>query len=105
MRSDKRTPVFFMAEDWLASQLSIARRYGGARIDGHEYHIINGDLVRKDFIPYYKRLGRKKFMEVTIANPGASDKELMNIYKELTKKPAKDKAQQPSLFDGMEEEK
>lgn len=97
-----RTPIFIQAEDWLASQLSIARHYGGASIDGYEYHIVAGDLVRKDFIPYYKKLGRKKFMEVMIATPGASDEKMKNIFKELTKKTKKEEIHQPGLFDEEE---
>lgn len=44
------------------------------------------DLVRKDFITYYKRLGRDRFLEVLKEHQQASDVELKGIYKELTKK-------------------
>ena len=44
------------------------------------------DLVRKDFITYYRRLGRDRFLEVLKEHQQASDKELKKIYNELTKK-------------------
>jgi hypothetical protein len=81
-----------MTEDyWASSQLSVARYYGRVKIDGHEYIIVNkegkdifqcsveakkagrekaiepgepADLVRKDFVPHYRKLGRDKFLEV-----------------------------------------
>lgn len=44
------------------------------------------DLVRKDFITYYRRLGRDRFLEVLKEHQQTSDKELKKIYRELTKK-------------------
>lgn len=44
------------------------------------------DLVRKDFITYYRRLGRDRFLDVLKEHQQASDTELKKIYKELTKK-------------------
>lgn len=112
-------------EFWLNSQLSIARYYGRVKFSGHEYYIVDkhgrdlwecslaadragsdkaipagepADLVRKDFIPYYRKLGRDKFFEVLKANQQTSDKELLAIYKEMTAKPKKVK-QQPNLFE------
>lgn len=114
-------------EFWINSQLSIARYYGGTKFGGHEYLIVDkhgrdlwecsfaadragsdkaipegepADLVRRDFIPYYRKLGRDKFLEVLKANQHVSDKELMAIYKEMTSKPKKVK--QPSLFNEKE---
>ena len=116
-----------MAEEfWVNSQLSIARYYGRAKFQGHEYYIVDklgrdlwecsmaadragsskaipagepADLVRRDFIPFYRKLGRDKFLEVLKVNPTASDKELLAIYKEMTAKPKKDKTKQPNLFE------
>lgn len=114
-----------MAEDfWANSQLSIARYYGRAKFGGHEYYIVDklgrdlwecsfaadragsdkaipagepADLVRRDFIPFYRKLGRDKFLEVLKAHQQTPDKELMAIYKDMTAKPKKVK--QPNLFD------
>ena len=108
------------------SQLSIARFSGRVKLGGHEYYIVDklgrdlwecsmsadragsdkaipagepADLVRKDFIPYYRKLGRDKFLEVLKEHPTHSDKLLLAIYKEMTAKPKKPKVQQPSLFE------
>ena len=119
------TPVCMTEEFWANSLLSIARHYGRIKFYGHEYYIVDkfgrdlwecsmaadragsdkaipagepADLVRKDFIIYYRKLGRDKFLEVLKDNPTAPDKKLLAIYKELTKKPKKVKIQQPDLF-------
>lgn len=124
------TAICMTEEFWINSQLSIARFYGRVKFGGHEYYIVDkhgrdlweasvaadragsdkaiptgesADLVRRDFIPYYRKLGREKFLEVLKANPTTPDKELMAIYKEMTSKPKKVKVQQPNLFE--EEEK
>lgn len=118
-------PICMTEEFWANSPLSIARYYGRVKFDGHEYYIVDklgrdlwkcsmaadragsdkaipagepADLVRKDFIPYYRKLGRDKFLEVLKEHPTAPDKKLMAIYKETTKKPKKVKVQQPDLF-------
>ena len=44
------------------------------------------DLVRRDFITYYRRLGRERFLEVLKEHQQASDTELKKIFKALTKK-------------------
>ena len=44
------------------------------------------DLVRKDFITYYRRLGRERFLDVLKEHQQASDTELKKIFRELTKK-------------------
>lgn len=86
-----------MAEQfWANSQFSIARYTGRIRVDGFEYVICNkdgkdifecsieaqksgrekaiepgepADLVRTDVLPYYRKLGREKFLEFCKANP------------------------------------
>ena len=110
-------PICMSEEYWANSQLSIARYFGSIRISGHEYLIVDkrgrdlwecstaadragsdkaippgepADLVRRDFIPYYKKLGRERFLEVLKANPTAADEKLKKIYKEMTKKPKKE---------------
>lgn len=115
-----------MAEEyWANTQLSIARYYGRIKFQDHEYYIVDklgrnlwecsvapgragsdkaipagepADLVRKDFIPYYKKLGRDKFLDVLKEHPTHSDKLLLAIYKEVTSK-KKVKTKQPNLFE------
>ena len=113
-------------EYWANTQLSIARYYGRIKFQDHEYYIVDklgrdlwecsiaadragsdkaipagepADLVRRDFIPYYRKLGREKFLEVLKEHQHASDKELLAIYKEMTGKKKKTKVQQPNLFE------
>lgn len=52
--------------------------------DGEDMAIKEGepaDLIREDFIPYYKKLGRDKFIEVLKAHPRATNKELKELCK------------------------
>lgn len=104
-------PVCMDSEYWENSQFSIARYYGGMTFNSHEYNIVNkhgqtvfeiseqmekegrdgkaieagepADLVRVDFIPFYKKLGRDKFIDVLKNNQATSDKELKKIYAAL----------------------
>ena len=118
-------PICIAEEYWASTQLSIARHYGRIRFNNHEYYIVDklgrdlwecsvaadragsdkaipagepADLVRKDFIPYYRKLGRDKFLEVLKEHPTHSDKLLLAIYKEMTSK-KKEKTKQPNLFE------
>lgn len=57
--------------------------------DGEEIAIKEGepaDLLREDFIPFYKKLGRDKFLAVLQEHPNATDIELKKTYKQLIKK-------------------
>lgn len=115
-----------MAEEyWANSQLSVARYYGRIKFNGNEYYIVDklgrdlwectaianktgqdkaipagepADLVRKDFVPYYRNLGRDKFLEVLRANPTSADEKLKAIYKEMTRKPKKDVIKPIDIF-------
>jgi len=125
------TPICMSEGYWMNSQLSLARFSGRVRVNGNVYLVVDklgrdlwecsmaadragsdkaipegepADLVRRDFIPYYRKLGRDKFFEVLKANQHASDKELLAIYKDMTAKPKKVKVQQPNLFDEKENE-
>ena len=111
-------PVCMTEEYWADSQLSIARYYGRIKFCGHEYYIVDKcgrdifecsaiaertcsdkaipagepcDLVRKDFIPYYRKLGREKFLAVLKDHLRTDDKELKAIYKEKIDKRKGDK--------------
>lgn len=107
------TPILMTEDYWAYSQFSIVRHTGNISINGHVYTIVNkegktifecsfeadeagrdmaiepgepADLVRDDFIKYYRKLGRDRFIEVLEENPGVSDKVLERRYKELCKK-------------------
>ena len=114
MSSKPMAPICMSEEYWANSQLSIARYYGGCKFNDHDYEIVNkhgitlrqlsdpdskhyvvdgmaiapgepADLVRTDFIHFYKKLGRDKFVETLKQHQQTPDKELKKIYKELTK--------------------
>ena len=104
--------VIMTEEYWANSYFSIARYYGGIKVNGDEYKIVNkdgttleelsdprskhyvkegkailpvepADLVRKDWIPIYRKLGRDKTIE--LVKSGTSLKEAKKIAKEETK--------------------
>lgn len=124
--------ILFTKENWLCSQLSVAKYTGGVQITGDDgkkriFLVVNqegkdlsevsipagdpADLVDKEFIPLYKKLGRVLFIAIVEANPSASRKELKAILteasdvkkrgEELEKKvrEKREKKQNPSLFD------
>lgn len=101
--------VIMAEEYWANSPLSIARYYGGIKVDGDEYKIVNkdgitleelsyprskhyvkegkaipagepADLVRKDWIPVYRKLGRDR--TIGLVKNGISLKEAKKIAKE-----------------------
>lgn len=124
--------VLLTKESWMNSPLSVAKYFGGVQVDigggkKRTFLIVNkegkdptqsgipegepADLVDKEFIPLYKKLGRTLFIEIVQANPLASRKELKDILTEQAKVKAwgekaekearekKEKRQNPSLFD------
>lgn len=126
--------IMFTKEFWLSSPFSIAIRYGGIDISDKEdgkrhYLIVDGkgkpfcdtlslempaDLVDKEFIPLYKKLGREKFISIVKDNILANRKELKKILSDAVhaaashtgnsscgegKKKEQQRAQEPSLFD------
>lgn len=48
------------------SQLSVAKYYGGIKINGSEFTILHdsGDLINTSFRKYYNALGRELFLSV-----------------------------------------
>ena len=107
------TPICMAEEYWANSQLSIVRHCGSISLNGHTYTIVNKDgkdifecsieaektgrekaiepgepcdLVRADFIKYYRELGRDRFIDVLRDNPSVSDKFLHGVYKDICKK-------------------
>lgn len=96
--------ILFTKENWMNSQLSIARFYGGLRLGGHEYMVMpdSGDLLRVDFVKYYKKLGRDRLIEIIRANNHVSDKELKALCeKDLkeVKESKNKKVEQSNLFE------
>lgn len=118
-------------ESWMNSQLSVAKFSGGIQVTGEggekrTFLIVNkegkdlfqtsippgepADLVDKEFIPLYKKLGRDLFIAIVNANPLVSRKELKDILTEAAESKAwgekaekaakeeKEKRQNPSLF-------
>jgi hypothetical protein len=82
--------IIMTEEYWATSPFSIARYYGGIKVDGVDYVIVNkegkdiyecsieaekagrekaiepgepADLVNRRYVPMYKRLGRDQFIE------------------------------------------
>ena len=82
--------IIMTEEYWATSQFSIARYYGGIKVGGVDYVIVNkegkdiyecsieakkagrekaiepgepADLIDRRYIPMYKKLGRDKFIE------------------------------------------
>ena len=50
---------------WLSSELSLARFYGGIKINGHQYDIMppSDDLVRSDIKDIYQFFGKEQLMD------------------------------------------
>ena len=125
-------PILLTKESWMNSQLSVAKYSGGIHLtcdggkkrtflivnkEGKELNQVSipagepADLVDKEFIPLYKKLGRNLFIGIVQANPLASRKELKDILTESAEVKAwgekaekeareqKKKRQNPSLFD------
>ena len=125
-------PILLTKESWMNSQLSVAKYSGGIHLtcdggkkrtflivnkEGKELNQVSipagepADLVDKEFIPLYKKLGRTLFIGIVQANPLASLKELKDILTESAEVKAwgekaekearekKEKRQNPSLFD------
>ena len=124
--------ILFTKESWMNSQLSVAKYSGGIHLtveggkkrtflivnkEGKDLNQVSipagepADLVDKEFIPLYKKLGRILFIGIVQANPLASRKELKDILTESAEVKAwgekaekearekKEKRQNPSLFD------
>lgn len=124
--------ILLTKESWMNSQLSVAKYSGGVQVTGEggkkrTLFIVNkegkdlfqvgipsgepADLVDKEFIPLYKKLGRDLFVSIINTNPLISRKDLKERltqaaevkkgYEEEMKKARKEKEkrQNPSLFD------
>lgn len=105
-------PICMAEEYWANSQFSIARYYGRINVNGQEFFIVNKDgldvfalsaiaerkgkekaiepgepcdLVREDFIKYYRKIKRDRFIAILKEHPHASAEELKTIMKEKIK--------------------
>lgn len=91
----------------MSSYFSVAKFSGGITVTGEggkerELFVVNkegktlmqvgipagepADLVDKEFIPFYKKLGREKFIETVKDNPLLSREELKNVLREAADK-------------------
>ena len=113
--TEQHYPICMAEEYWSSSQFSVARYYGGIIVNGHKYKIVNkqgitlfelsdpsskhyakdgkaippgkpADLVRKEWIPVYKKLGREAFLEYLKAHNPANLKEAKEYAKTLKNK-------------------
>ena len=105
------TPICMTEEYWANSQFSIARHTGCIKTFGAIYYIVNKegkdlfecsdeadregreyaiapgepcDLVMDKFIPYYREIGRDKFLEVLKANSTTPEADIEKIYQDLS---------------------
>lgn len=105
-------PILMTEENWKNSQFSPAGRYGGIRFRGKDYAVVDetgmtlfelsalqakdgrkwlippgkpADLVVEEFVPFYKKLGRDKFIEILQQNRTTPYDELKKICKETIK--------------------
>ena len=81
--------ILMSAEFWMNSQLSVAKYSGGIKIDGVQYVVVGTDLLRKDWIPVYTKLGRER--TIGLIKNGTS----LKVAKEMIK--AKDDVEQIKL--------
>ena len=99
-------------ENWKNSHLSTAGRYGCITLNGSSYVVVDetgmtlfelsalqakdgrqwlippgkpADLVDEEFVPFYKKLGREKFIEILKQNRTTPLAELKKIFKETIK--------------------
>lgn len=105
-------PICMAEEYWANSQFSIVRHYGRITIGRNMYIIVNKDgidvfalsamaarrgkekaiepgepcdLVREDFVKYYKKLKRDRFIAILQEHSHASAEELKTIMKKRLK--------------------
>ena len=123
--------ILLTKESWMNSQLSIAKYSGGVQVTGeggkkrtllivnkegkdlYQVGIPSGesaDLVDKEFISLYKKLGRDLFIPIVNANPLISRKDLKERLTQAAEvkkgheaemkkaREEKEKRQNPSLF-------
>lgn len=107
MRTTERYPLLMTEEFWANSPLSVARHYGGIKIQGREYIICDktgrdifqlsaiaerqgkqkaiepgepADLVLKSLLPAYRKLGRDRI--IALIKEGKTEKEIKAIARQ-----------------------
>ncbi len=110
MDGTEKVPFAMSEKQWKETTLCIAKYYGETRYNGELYTIMRKDgkdyfeaaaeaasdgrsipieegeprdLVREDFVPFYKRFKRERFWGVIMSNPGKTDEEYFEIFKKL----------------------
>ena len=116
-KTDERQPLIMTEEFWMNSPLSIARHYGGIKIQGREYIICDktgrdifqlsaianrqgkekaiepgepADLVLKSLLPAYRKLGRGRI--IALIREGKTEKEIKAIARQKRNENGKRKA-------------
>ncbi len=94
--STTNSPILMTEEYWRNSQLSVARFYGQARVFGYDSLSSTSTARRflrqaslpviqpiwcRDFVPYYKKLGREKFISILKENTHSIAGELKKVYR------------------------
>lgn len=112
--TNDNSPILMTEEYWANTQFSVVRYYGRLKAFGHEYWIVDKlgrdifecsaiaqkegrgkaikpgepcDLVRKDFMPIYRSLGRDKFLAILDDCGNIPPSEVMKRMKEEKKQP------------------
>ena len=106
-KTDEHYPLIMTEEFWANSQLSVARYYGGIKLQGREYIICDktgrdifqlsaiaerqgkqmaiepgepADLCLKSLLPAYRKLGRDRI--IALIKDGKTEKEIKAIAKQ-----------------------
>ena len=80
-------PILMAQEYWMNSQFSIAKHTGALKINGHLYVVYGTDLIREDWLPVLKKLGRER--TIGLIKNGTS----LEVAKAMIKAMKEDKVQ------------
>lgn len=95
---EKTTPILMTKEYWTNTQLSIVRYTGQIKVFEKDYIVVDklgrtlfetsipegepADLLQKDYLKFYKTLGRVKFVKILEDNPRLPDPKVKALMKE-----------------------
>lgn len=85
-------PIIMTEESWMNSQLSIARYTGGININGVQYIVYGTDLLRMDWFPVYRILGRDR--TIGLINNGTT----LDVAKQMAEQVKAFSEHYPKLF-------
>lgn len=95
----EKTPILMTYENWTNSQLSVAQFTGGMKINGCFYFLVSDednshapDLIREDWEPVYRKLGRTK--TIGLIQNGTS----LYVAKQIINSMNQNKEPLPKLF-------